>query len=177
MCRDYLRLDPLLRRNQLWRNQFPIYLGVGFVGAWWFASKYIDLVIAIGAFGWFVSQPDWEPALFFITTIVAYIAPDRQSLKQERTWNNEEHPDVVVADRGLFQEFMRDLPSTGAIDFLRQHDMATRFDDSQFDPLWSFSRKWDLPEFAFHLPELDRLRAGLHLAVIRFLKYEARIRS
>ena len=36
--------------------------------------KILSAVVFIGSVGWFISQPDWEPAIAILTSLIAFIS-------------------------------------------------------------------------------------------------------
>lgn len=62
-------------------------------------------------------------------------------------------------DRKLFNEFIALLPSTsGAAQFLEQHDFGSTFDLSRFHPIDQFVYDWDCPEKRFLDESLETIK-------------------
>lgn len=59
-------------------------------------------------------------------------------------------PDLVLADRTLFEEFQNQLPFEGSIRFLRDHDLRHAFDLSQLNDLEHFAMRWTDAAHRFH---------------------------
>jgi hypothetical protein len=73
-------------------------------------------------------------------------------------------------DKELFDKFMEALPSSGAIEFVKAHDMAYSFDIDVLDSLYSFYDNWEKPEYCFLDEEIDQKRAVLHEKTSVYLK-------
>ena len=76
------------------------------------------------------------------------------------------------ADKALFEELRKDLPSKGSISFIDEWNMAGfSFARSALDQLDSFDYKWDDAEHEFLDPELETLRKKLHGLVRSYLQF------
>lgn len=66
---------------------------------------------------------------------------------------------VKEVDRKLFNEFICLLPSTsGAAQFLEQHDFGNTFDLSRFQPIDHFVYDWNCPEKSFFDESLESIK-------------------
>lgn len=77
-----------------------------------------------------------------------------------------------LADKALFEELRKDLPSKGSISFIDEWNMAGfSFSRSALDQLDLFDYKWDDAEHEFLDPELETLRKKLHVLVRSYLQF------
>ncbi|MEK6644699.1 MAG: hypothetical protein AABZ08_12415 [Planctomycetota bacterium] len=80
-----------------------------------------------------------------------------------------------AADKDLFRRFLLCLPSTGSIEFIRDHDYAGgSFDRDRHEDLENFVTNWDNTEHEFLDCELEEKRQKLMALVNEFLHTMAR---
>ena len=111
--------------------------------------------------GYFVGQPEWEPALAFFAALGMLLArePIRSAIDRPRSHH----------DRVLFDRFLQSFPSNGAsARFLRDHDIGAPFRSSDLTQLDDFAETWNNAEHKFHSKELDKLRVALLKAAEEF---------
>lgn len=64
-------------------------------------------------------------------------------------------PDLVLADRTLFEAFQNELPFEGSIRFLRDHDLRQAFDLARLNDLERFAMHWTDAGHRFHDSKLE----------------------
>jgi hypothetical protein len=89
---------------------------------------------------------------------------------------NPERPIIVdrlrLADRKLFKQFLKVLPSTGSIDFIDRTNMAGfSFLWDELHDLEVFAHGWGDPEHEFHDHSLEAIRLELRQKIIKYLNY------
>ena len=72
-------------------------------------------------------------------------------------------------DIDMFNHVIRVLPSTGVVDFVRNHDYNDRFQRSEHSPLKEFVRMNSQPEFEFLNQEIENSKISLVNSVNSFL--------
>ena len=76
--------------------------------------------------------------------------------------NASSTPTTMLADRGLFAQFLQDFPSDGkSVYFLRDHDIGGSFGLEQLEQIHYFLNHWNDAEHEFFNPELEQSRKAL----------------
>jgi hypothetical protein len=132
-----------------------------------FWSRYIELVIALVAFGWFVAEPSWEPITVFIGALATFVFCEIKFLSPFAVGRDDNRPQAIKGhqneDRALYDRLTQLLPSDGIIDFIRRNNMAGfSFSLDRLNPLHEFIDRWDDATHEFLDPDLEHARSELY---------------
>jgi hypothetical protein len=120
----------------------------------------INLLALMVAVAWLARTPSWEPLLATLTCLAILVGQEIAA-----TRNLPVNPDIA-----LFEEFLRLLPSSGCISFIKDYDFHGPFRLDNLKPLFTFLYSWDKPEREFRDRGLDRKRRELLRAADSFLQ-------
>lgn len=66
------------------------------------------------------------------------------------------------ADRTLFEEFLKAIPSKGIISYIKTHDVRASFDNQDLEQIHAFCSDWNDPEHEFLDSKLENLKLDLY---------------
>ena len=125
--------------------------------------KIANLVSLLLAEAWFINSPDWEPAILFITLLGTLIAQEIKSKNDKPINNTSEH------DKSLYEQFLKELPFEGSIEFIRDHDFHYSFLLEDIKQLMKFTREWDNAEHEFLNNDLENDKKELFNKIKKFV--------
>jgi hypothetical protein len=123
-------------------------------------SRLLSLLALLGATAWVSTDWSWKSGIASITAFAAFLGLEYKQIKKLGS---------IETDRKLFREFLTLLPSTGAIDYIRNREFLNPFQWEKMRDLETFSSQWDTPEREFFDKYLEREKRTLHGAVTEFL--------
>jgi len=74
-------------------------------------------------------------------------------------------------DKDLYKKLLIELPSSGSIDFLRNHDFYNPFRINEYNQLLNFVYEWDNAEHEFINKDIEKTRKRLLGEINQFLDY------
>lgn len=85
--------------------------------------------------------------------------------------------EILDVDRKLFADFVRALPTEGAMTLIREHDFLSSFDLSAIHPVQTVVKNWESAERVFHTKSLEDMRVLLFKSAGEFLNNIAQYTS
>ncbi len=127
-----------------------------------FVLDFFALAVLVGTEAWFLKgffadQPDFEPALAFLTALGVVLAKDpirARLAAPEKT--------ASLHDKELFGAFTALLPPNQTVRFFKEHDFGGSFSKSDVAPLYSFVETWDSVDKEFLDEELEKKRKVIY---------------
>lgn len=125
-----------------------------------FIENFFAVAVLAGAEAWFLKgyfagQPDFEPAIAFVTALGVLLAKEPLKAHFKSTGGARSH------DQQLFHAFLNALPTEPTIRFLKDHDFGGSFDKQAIKPLNDFVYTWESVEKEFLDAEVEKLKKTL----------------